>query len=134
MAITTYPSLTYAQLISILGYIPGYLGIPFNSQSADYTTVSGDAGKCIYHPSTDANARTFTIAANGDVAYAVGTAITFMNDSANDLDIEIDTDTLNYVDVGAVTTITVPQYNLVTAIKTTSTTWTASGSSGIATA
>jgi hypothetical protein len=35
----------------------GYINIPQNSQSAAYTLVAADAGKHIFHPSTDANAR-----------------------------------------------------------------------------
>jgi hypothetical protein len=39
----------------------GFRNIPQNSQSAAYTLVLSDSGKHILHPSTDANARTFTI-------------------------------------------------------------------------
>lgn len=112
----------------------GYLGIPQNSQSGNYVTVSLDAGYHIYHPVGDANDRTWTIAANGSVAYAIGTAITFVNMSPNDISLEIATDVLNYVNVGVVTTITIPQYNEVTAIKILSTAWLASGSAGVSTA
>ena len=38
----------------------GFRNIPQNSQSAAYTCVLADAGKHIYHPASDANARTFT--------------------------------------------------------------------------
>ena len=41
----------------------GYLGVPQNSKSAAYTTVLGDAGTHILHPSADTTARTFTIEA-----------------------------------------------------------------------
>src|SRR4029077_11539620 len=37
----------------------GYLNIPQNSQSANYTTVMGDSGQHILHPTADNNARTF---------------------------------------------------------------------------
>ena len=56
----------------------GYLNIPQNSQSGAYTLVLADAGKHIFHPVGDNNARTFTIPANSSVAYPIGTAITFM--------------------------------------------------------
>ena len=46
----------------------GYLNAPINEQSAAYTAVLTDAGKIIFHPSTDANARTFTINSNANVA------------------------------------------------------------------
>ena len=42
----------------------GFLNIPQNSQSADYTLILADAGKHIFHPAADNNARTFTIPAN----------------------------------------------------------------------
>jgi hypothetical protein len=63
----------------------GYLNIPINSQSTNYTLVLADAGKSIFHPSTDANSRTFTIPANGSVPYTLGTAICFLNMSANSM-------------------------------------------------
>ena len=56
-----------------------------------------DAGKCIYHPASDANARTFTLPANATIAMPIGTAVTFMNDSANAVTIAITTDTLQLV-------------------------------------
>src|SRR5574337_915301 len=61
-----------------------------NSQSAAYTLVAGDAGKHILHPSADTTARTFTIPANSSVAFAIGTAVTFVNqNSAGTLTIAI---------------------------------------------
>lgn len=60
----------------------GYKEIPQNSNSADYTLVLGDSGKHIYHPSADTTARTITIPANASVAYPIGTAITFVNDTS----------------------------------------------------
>lgn len=105
----------------------GYLNAPINEQSADYTTVAADSGKTIFHPSTDANARTFTIAANGSVAYAVGTIIAFVNMSANNLSIAINTDTLYWAGSGATGTRTLAQYGMATALKLTSTTWLISG-------
>jgi hypothetical protein len=106
----------------------GYLNAPINEQSADYTTVAADSGKTIFHPSTDANARTFTIAANGSVAYATGTIIAFVNMSANNLSIAINTDTLYLVGTGATGTRTLAQYGMAAALKITSTAWLISGS------
>jgi hypothetical protein len=105
----------------------GYLNAPINEQSADYTTVAADSGKTIFHPSTDANARTFTIAANGSVAYAVGTIIAFVNMSANNLSIAINTDTLYLANTGLTGTRTLGQYGVATALKLTSTTWLITG-------
>ena len=105
----------------------GYLNIPQNSQSADYTAVAADSGKHLLHPSTDANARTFTIPANGSVAYAVGTAITFINMSANNLTIAITSDTMYLGGTGTTGSRTLAQYGTATAIKIGSTSWIISG-------
>lgn len=71
----------------------GYLNIPQNSQSAAYTTVLADSGKHILHPIADNNARTFTIDSNANVAYPIGTAITFIN-LINTVTIAITSDTM----------------------------------------
>lgn len=106
----------------------GYQNIPINSQSADYTLVLADAGKSIFHPSTDANDRTFTIPANGSVAYPIGTAISFLNMSANNLTIAITSDTMYLTGDGTTGSRTLAQYGSATAIKMTSTTWMIAGS------
>src|SRR4051812_11284078 len=72
----------------------GFRTIPQNSQSTAYTTVAADSGKHILHPAADTNARTFTIAANASVAYPVGTAITFINQTSQVVTIAITSDTL----------------------------------------
>lgn len=106
----------------------GYLNIPQNSQSAAYTTVLADSGKHIFHPSTDTNARTFTIDSNANVAYAVGTAITFVNMTANVVTIAITSDTLYLAGAGTTGSRSLAQYGVATALKMTSTTWIISGS------
>jgi hypothetical protein len=106
----------------------GFLTIPINSQSTNYTLVLADAGKSIFHPSTDANSRTFTIPANGSVAYPLGTAISFLNMSVNSLTIAITTDTMYLSSAGTTGSRTLAQYGSATAIKMTSTTWMIAGS------
>ena len=106
----------------------GYLNIPQNSQSAAYTLVLADAGKHIFHPSTDANARTFTIPANSSVAYPIGTAITFINMTSQVVTIAITTDTMYLSSAGTTGSRSLAQYGSATAIKLTSTTWLISGS------
>jgi len=106
----------------------GYLNIPISSQSADYTLVLADSGKAILHPSTDANARTFTIPANGSVAYAIGTAVTFINMTSQVVSIAITTDTLYLGGTGTTGTRSLAQYGTATCIKMTSTTWIINGS------
>jgi hypothetical protein len=106
----------------------GFRNIPQNSQSAAYTLVLADAGKHIFHPSTDANARTFTIPDNGSVAYPIGTAITFINMTAAVVTIAITTDTMYLSSAGTTGSRSLAQYGSATAIKMTSTTWLISGS------
>ncbi len=104
----------------------GYLGVPQNSQSAAYTTVLADAGKQIYHPVGDNNARTFTIDSNANVAYPIGTAITFIN-LVNTVTIAITADTMYLAGPGTTGSRTLAAYGIATAIKLTATTWMISG-------
>jgi hypothetical protein len=106
----------------------GYKNIPQNSQSTAYTLVLADAGKHIFHPSGDANARTYTIPDNGSVAYPIGTAITFINMTSNVVTIAITTDTMYLSSAGTTGSRSLAQYGSATAIKMTSTTWLISGS------
>jgi hypothetical protein len=106
----------------------GFRNVPVNSQSAAYTAVLADSGKVIFHPSTDANARTFTIPANGSVAYPIGTAITFINMTSQVVTIAITTDTMYLSAAGTTGSRSLAQYGSATAIKMTSTTWLISGS------
>lgn len=105
----------------------GFRNTPINSQSADYTAVLADAGKTLYHPASDANARTFTIPANGSVAYAIGTVLTFINLSANDLTIAITSDTMYLAGDGSTGSRTLAEYGIASAVKVASTTWVISG-------
>ena len=106
----------------------GFRNIPQNSQSAAYTLVLADAGKHIFHPSGDANARTFTIPANSSVAYPIGTAITFINMTSQVVTIAITTDTMYLSSAGTTGSRSLAQYGSATAIKITSTNWLISGS------
>ena len=106
----------------------GFRNIPQNSQSAAYTCVLSDAGKHIYHPSADTTARTFTIPANASVAYPLGTAITFINDtSAGAVTIAITTDTLVFAGAGTTGSRTLAANGVATAIKIGTTRWMISG-------
>lgn len=109
----------------------GYLSIPQNSQSGSYTLQLSDSGKHIYETGAS---KVVTVPANSAVAFPIGTAITVVNSNATDMTTVITTDTLEYVNVGAVTTITIPQYNMITLLKVAATTWLASGTAGVTTA
>jgi hypothetical protein len=106
--------------------VPLYSQIPQNSQSAAYTTVLADAQKHILHPLADNNARTFTIDSNANVAYPIGTAITFINE-INTVTISITSDTMKLAGAGTTGSRTLAANGIATAIKTASTTWWISG-------
>lgn len=105
----------------------GYMGVPQNSQNAGYNVVIGDAGKHLYHPVGQA-AATYTIPANSNVAFGIGTAITFVNMSANAVTVAVTTDTMYLSSVGTTGNRTLAQYGIATAVKMTSTSWIISGS------
>lgn len=105
----------------------GYLEVPQQSKSANYTTVLADSGKSIDHPSTDANARTFTIDSNANVAYPVGTCIGFSNMTANVVSIAITSDTMNLAGTGTTGTRSLAQYGVAVARKVATTVWLISG-------
>lgn len=104
----------------------GYTGMPGNSQTTAYTTVAADAGKVILHPISDNNARTFTIDSNTNVAYPVGTVITFVN-MINTVTIAITSDTMYLAGAGTTGSRTLAAYGVATAIKVTSISWIISG-------
>lgn len=106
----------------------GYINIPQNSQSAAYTTVAADAGKHIFHPAADANARTFTIDSNANVPYALGTTLTFINETSQLVTIAITSDTLTLAGTTTTGSRTLSQNGMATAVKITSTKWLISGS------
>lgn len=101
-------------------------GAPINSQSAAYTTLIGDAGKTILHPTADNNPRTFTIDSNANVPYPVGTCITFVN-QINTVTIAITADTLTLAGTSSTGSRTLAAGGMATALKITSTIWFISG-------
>ncbi len=104
----------------------GYLGMPQNSQSTNYTLTITDAGKSIFHPVSDANARTFTIPASS-VAFPIGTIVNFVNMSSEVLTIAITTDTMYLGAAGTTGSRSLAQYGVANAMKLTSTSWIITG-------
>lgn len=100
--------------------------VPISSKSAAYTTVLGDANTAIYHPSTDNNPRTFTIDSNANVAYTVGTCLTFVNE-INTVTIAIASDTLTMQGTGSTGSRSLAANGIATALKVASTKWVISG-------
>lgn len=105
----------------------GFLSVPQNSQSAAYTAVLSDAGKSIDHPSSDANARTFTIPANASVAYPIGTCLSFSNMTSQVVTIAITSDTMYLAGAGTTGSRSLAQYGMATARKISSTEWLING-------
>jgi len=108
-------------------YNAGYLELPVNNAGATYTAVLADSGKELYYNGTGAT--TYTIPANGSVAYPVGTTLTFCNDAtgATNMTIAITTDTLVLTPGGSTGSRTLAQYGRATAHKVTATRWFISG-------
>ena len=105
----------------------GYRNIPQLSKSAAYTTVLADSGYHILHPTADNIARTFTIDSNANVAYAIGTAITFVN-QINTVTIAITTDTMTFLPGGGTGSRTLAANGIATALKVSTTGWIITGS------
>lgn len=105
----------------------GIRTVPVNNKSAAYTTVLTDSGQGIDHPATDANARTFTIDSNANVAYPVGACISFSNMTSQVVTIAITSDTMYLASAGTTGSRSLAQYGTATARKLTSTTWLISG-------
>lgn len=104
---------------------PVYAGIPINVQGVNYTTVLADANKCL---AMNTSSKTFTIAANGSVAYPVGTAISFLAEpGVGGTQIAITTDTLTWAATGGTGTRNLAASGMATAYKYDSTHWIISG-------
>lgn len=102
--------------------------IPQNSKSANYTLILGDAGKHIFHPSSDTTGRTFTIPANSSVGFAVGDTVTFVNQvGAGTITISITSDTLTFAGTTSTGSRTLAPGGMATALKVTATEWMISG-------
>lgn len=115
---------------TVYGYSDAGGGINVVSKSAAYTTTASDANGAILHPTTDNNARTFTIDSNTNVPYPVGTTITFVN-QINTVTIAITSDTLTLQGANTTGSRTLAAGNTCTAVKIGATSWIITGSSGL---
>ena len=111
----------------------GYRAIPGTERTGSYTTVAGDAGKSIIHPSSDPAALNITLASNATVPYPLGSAISFFNrNGAGDLVINAGgTDVVRRGGTGAVGPHTLLANGVCTAVKVATTEWMIAGT-GIA--
>jgi hypothetical protein len=104
----------------------GFRGAPRNRQDSSYTLVLADAGKSIVGYGSTAS-QTWTIPANGSVAYPIGTSVTFINMRSVACSIACTTDTMYLAGTGATGTRTLASYGWCTAVKTDTTNWIVGG-------
>jgi len=121
--VTTATLATYLQGNGLLDDAVGFRILPQNSKSSNYTLVASDSGKHILHPSSDVNARTYTIPANSSVPYPIGTHITLVNQSTQTVSIAINSDSLILAGSGNTGTRILAQYGLATILKIEPTVW-----------
>lgn len=114
-----------AGIVAVAG-IPLYPSVPVQDKNTAYTLVAGDAQTCIRHPSTDNNARAYTIPANATVPFPVGTFVMFRN-RINTITIGITSDTLRWAPSDATGTRTLAGGGIATIYKEDATTWVISG-------
>ena len=118
---------TFSGAVSTNGFTAGYLEVPQQAQTGNYTAVLADSGKHLYH-AVAAAAATYTIPANSSVAYPIGATLSFVNDSANAVTIAITTDTLVLSPGTTTGSRTLATGGVATAIKVTATRWLINGS------
>ena len=102
----------------------GYIGMPQNSQLANYTLALIDQGKHIY---LTANSN-ITIPANSSISFPIGSAISVVNGPNVQSNVIITTDTLYLAANGATGTRSISTYGMVTLVKVTNTIWYINGS------
>ena len=104
----------------------GYLNIPQNAQSGNYTLVLADNGKHVY--STNSGTQTITVPTNASVAFPVGTALTIVNNGTTS--ITISTTSLTVYQAGTTNTgdRTLATKGVATLLKVDTNTWFISGS------
>lgn len=97
-----------------------------NIQAATYTLVLSDAGKEIYHP-LGSGFNTYTIPSNAAVPFPIGTCVMFSNDSANNVSIQINTDSMVLAGTVSTSARVLGQNGWAIAKKNTATSWRISG-------
>jgi len=109
--------------INLAGQPGANSNVPQNVQSGTYAFVLTDAGKQIFHDS--GSAHTYTIPANGSVAFNIGDIITIVNNTGGgNITLAITTDTLRRGDGTAGTgSRTIGPDSVAVIMKTKSTEW-----------
>ena len=99
--------------------------LPQLDKSVDYTLTEAD--KWINHPTSDANARTFTIPANASVPFPIGTELVFSNLTTEVVSIAITSDTLYLENSSTTGTRSLAKNTVARVLKVSSTVWIISG-------
>ena len=108
------------------GIVIGYRDVPVTISNAATTFALADAGKAF--GKDNATAYTYTIPANGTVAFPIGTVITvFNNNATSNITVAITTDTLRLAGTTTTGSRTIAPFALCTLFKVSSTVWMASG-------
>ena len=111
---------------TIDGLVVGYRDVPVTISNTAKTFALTDAGKAF--GKDNGTAYTYTIPANGTVAFPIGTVITvFNNNATNNITVAITTDTLRLAGTTTTGSRTVAPFALCTLFKVSSTVWMASG-------
>ena len=97
----------------------GYMGMPQNSQSVNYTLALLDQGKHIY---LTANSN-ITIPDNSSISFPIGATIGVVNGPNVQSNVIITTDTLYLAANGATGTRSISTYGMFTLVKVTNTVW-----------
>jgi len=100
--------------------------IPQASYVANHTLDATDANKHILHPSSDNNARTFTIDSDSNLPLPEGTVFVLVN-KINVLTIAITSDTLTWAPTGGTGSRNLAANGIATAMKISSAEWIISG-------
>jgi hypothetical protein len=104
----------------------GWRDLPPTNIAGNYTTISADRGKMIINTGSGANV---AIASNAAIAYPIGAALTFFNNTGGNMTISINTDTMILAgSPGTTGTRTLASGGLATAVKYLTTNWVISGS------
>lgn len=105
-----------------------FTGIVQDIRSSSYTFALSDAGAQVFHPSSDATARTLTIPAHTSVNFVVGSKIEIVNDcGAGAITLQITTDTLEWLPFNLTGTRTLAACSDVTITKLTASEWSITG-------
>jgi hypothetical protein len=111
---------------TINGAVIGFRDVPVTISNANTTFALADAGKAFGKDNT--TAYTYTIPANGTVAFPIGTVITvFNNNATSNITVAITTDTLRLAGTTTTGSRTIAPFALCTLFKVSSTVWMASG-------